>query len=109
MDATRGVKVGERGCRRTNIENPPWVDSRGLIPSRCSSGSACSGGIFLGRVAQLRSTLRHQPTRSPLMLSVTSANCETNPNWLGLPKLALRIGLASGSCSETIRSLIELP
>jgi hypothetical protein len=44
-----------------------------------------------------------------LVFSVTSASWVTYPNSVGLPSLPLRIGLASGSASDTIRSVIGSP
>ena len=52
---------------------------------------------------------RISPRAPRLVFSVTSASWVTYPNSFGLPSLPLRIGRASGSASDTIRSLIGSP
>ena len=49
------------------------------------------------------------PRAPVLVCSVISASWLTYPNSVGLPILPLRIGLASGSVSDTIRSVIFSP
>ena len=106
-----GLKVLERGVRRAGVE--PAVQRRPrciLIPSRSSSATVPRQQRVLGRVAQLgRRPAGSTRARRVLVCSVTSANWLTNPNSFGFPSLPLRIGRASGSCSDTIRSLIGSP
>ena len=69
------------------------------------SGSSVSSAGLPSAVAAGRIS----PRAPRLVFSVTSANWLTYPNSFGLPSLPLRIGRASGSDSDTIRSLIGSP
>ena len=106
----RGVEVCERGARRTRLEPAVDCDLARADPEPFELGDRVRQQRVLGRVAQLCATPAGSTrVRRVLVFSVTSANCDTNPNSLRFPSLPLRIGLASGSCSDTIRSLIGSP
>jgi hypothetical protein len=97
-------EVGERVFGRAGMKPLSATISRGRIPTRSSSAAGFSPGLPGAWPAG-----RMKP-RAPLrVFSVTSQICATYPNSVGLPSLPLRISRASGSASETSRSVIFSP
>jgi hypothetical protein len=90
--------------------NPPSTAiSRGLIPSRVSSATVSGNSVFSLGLPTWWEAGRISPRAPGLVCSVTSVSWLTYPNSVGLPILPLRIGRASGSDSDTIRSVIFSP
>ena len=74
-----------------------------------SSATVPGSSVFSAGLPDAVDPGRISPRAPRLVFSVTSASWVTYPNSFGLPSLPLRIGRASGSASDTIRSLIGSP
>src|SRR2546425_6838345 len=103
-----GRQVLERGVGRAGHE-PSSATSRGEIPTRSSSATVPGSSVFSLGFPSVVDAGKIRPLAPGLVFSVTSASWLTYPNSFGLPNLPLRIGRASGSHSDTIRSVIGSP
>jgi glyoxylase-like metal-dependent hydrolase (beta-lactamase superfamily II) len=80
------------------------------LPHRLVIGAAAGLGLLPVAVDPWPEVPGTMKPRAPrLVFGVSSQICSTKPNWFGFPSFPLRIGRASGSESETRRSVIFSP